>query len=222
MALTIAEFNGMVADHGPAMYRLAYRLVGDRHEAEDLVQEAFRSAWKSRNLFRSEGGSRAWLASILRRRVADHWRRPRPPGLVADDQRLEIELPADDPCRDELTDEMQHALDRLPAELKETLILVVVAELTHQEAAEMLGVPLGTVLSRVSRARNRLREYLTPTTRPIDPEAIDRRNNHDNTDRSNRFLPMSSADSKLDAQPAGRPLAGRPAGSAHGPAAGRR
>ncbi len=163
MALTIAEFNGMVADHGPAMYRLAYRLVGDGHEAEDLVQDAFRSAWKSRDLFQSEGSSRAWLASILRRRVADHWRRARPPTLVADDQCLEREQPADDPCRDEMTDEMQHALDRLPAELKETLILVVVAELTHQEAAEMLGVPLGTVLSRVSRARNRLREYLTPT-----------------------------------------------------------
>ncbi len=143
MALTIAEFNGMVADHGPAMYRLAYRLVGDRHEAEDLVQEAFRSAWKSRNLFRSEGGSRAWLSSILRRRVADHWRRPRPPAVVADDQRLEIELPAEDPCRDELTDEMQHALDRLPPELKDTLILVVVAELTHQEAADMLWRAVG-------------------------------------------------------------------------------
>jgi RNA polymerase sigma-70 factor (ECF subfamily) len=157
------------------MYRLAHRLVGDRHEAEDLVQEAFRSAWKSRNLFRGGvpggapstlgpgRGSRAWLASILRRRVADHWRRPRPPVLVADDRRLESELPADDPCRDELTDEMQHALNRLPPELMETLILVVVAELTHQEAAEMLGVPLGTVLSRVSRARSRLREYLTQT-----------------------------------------------------------
>ena len=101
--------------------------------------------------------------------MADHWRRPRPPAVVADDQRLEIEMPADDPCRDELTDEMQHALNRLPAELKETLILVVVAELTHQEASEMLGVPLGTVLSRVSRARNRLREYLTPT-HEHDPE----------------------------------------------------
>ncbi len=178
VALTIAEFNGMVADHGPAMYRLAYRLMGDRHEAEDLVQEAFRSAWKSRNLFRPEGGSRAWLASILRRRVADHWRRPRPAGLVADDQRLEIEMPAVDPCRDELTDEMQNALNRLPAELKETLLLVVVAELTHQEASEMLGVPLGTVLSRVSRARNRLREYLAPTQTP-DPD--DRSRNNMNT-----------------------------------------
>jgi len=178
VALTIAEFNGMVADHGPAMYRLAYRLVGDRHEAEDLVQEAFRSAWKSRNLFRSDGSSRAWLSSILRRRVADHWRRPRPPAVVADDQRLEIQRPAEDPCRDELTDEMQRALDRLPPELKETLILVVVAELTHQEASELLGVPLGTVLSRVSRARGRLREYLTPT-QSSDPE--DRSRNNINT-----------------------------------------
>ena len=166
MALTIAEFNGMVADHGPAMYRLAYRLVGNRHEAEDLVQEAFRSAWKSRNLFRPDSGSRAWLSSILRRRVADHWRRPRPPAVIADDQRLEIETPADDPCRDELTDEMQHALDRLAPELKETLILVVVAELTHQEAADLLQIPLGTVLSRVSRARKRLRECLLATIAP--------------------------------------------------------
>jgi len=168
VALTIAEFNGLVADHGPAMYRLAYRLVGDRHEAEDLVQEAFRSAWKSRNLFRPDGGSRAWLSSILRRRAADHWRSPRPPAVVADNQRLEIETPGDDPCRDELTDEMQRALDQLPPELKETLLLVVVAELTHQEASDMLGVPLGTVLSRVSRARNRLREYLTSTVNPND------------------------------------------------------
>ena len=165
MAITIAEFNGMVAEHGPAMYRLAYRLVGDRHEAEDLVQEAFRSAWKSRELFRPEGGSRAWLASILRRRVVDHWRRPRPPMLLAGDDAIDSSMPGDDPFRDELTDEMQQALNRLPAELKETLILVVVAELTHQEAAEMLDVPLGTVLSRVSRARNRLREYLTARQR---------------------------------------------------------
>lgn len=181
MALTIADFNGMVADHGAAMYRLAYRLVGDRHEAEDLVQEAFRSAWKSRNLFRPDGTTRAWLASILRRRAADHWRRPRPPGLVADDEHLETELPANDPFHDELTDEMQQALDRLPAELKETLILVVVAELTHQEASDMLGVPLGTVLSRVSRARNRLREYLTPAPDPKDAAKDASRNNLNST-----------------------------------------
>jgi RNA polymerase sigma-70 factor, ECF subfamily len=174
VALSIADFNGLVAEHGTAMYRLAYRLVGDRHEAEDLVQEAFRSAWKSRNLFHAEGGSRAWLASILRRRAADHWRRHRPPTAIGEDQRLEVELPPDDPCRDELTDEMQRALNRLPGELRETLLLVVVAELTHQEASEMLGVPLGTVLSRVSRARNRLRELLTGTKDEAQKQAVER------------------------------------------------
>ena len=80
MVLTIADFNGLVADHGAAIYRLAYRLVGDRHEAEDLVQDTFRSAWKSRSLYRADRGCRAWLVSILRRRAADHWRRRRPPG----------------------------------------------------------------------------------------------------------------------------------------------
>jgi len=64
------------------------------------------------------------------------------------------------PGQQEFTDQVQQALDRLPAELRETLLLVVVGELTHQEAADLLGVPLGTVLSRVSRARKRLREYL--------------------------------------------------------------
>jgi RNA polymerase sigma-70 factor (ECF subfamily) len=65
-----------------------------------------------------------------------------------------------DPFHDELSTAMQRALDRLPAELRETLLLVVVGELTHQEAADLLGVPLGTVLSRVSRGRSRLREFL--------------------------------------------------------------
>jgi RNA polymerase sigma-70 factor, ECF subfamily len=173
VALSLAEFNRMVTDHGPAMYRMAFRMVGDRHEAEDLVQETFRSAWKSRESYRPDGGSRAWLAAILRRRVADHWRHPRPPTVLAGERGLEVELTADDPLRDELTDEMQHALDRLPGELRETLLLVVVAELTHQEASEMLGVPLGTVLSRVSRARGRLREMLTGTKDEAERKATE-------------------------------------------------
>jgi len=160
LALSLAEFNRLVADYGPTMYRTAYRLVGDQHEAEDLVQETFRSAWKSRRLFRSGGGERAWLAAILRRRAADHWRRPKPPTVLAGEKGIDIGYPAEDPLRDDFTDEMQHALGQLPKDLRETLLLVVVAELTHQETADLLNVPLGTVLSRVSRARRRLREYL--------------------------------------------------------------
>lgn len=152
----------MVAEHGPSLYRLAYRLVGDQVEAEDIVQDTFRSVWKSRANFDPERGDRAWLATILRRRVADSYRR-RPLRLVfAGDTPLEASVSDVDPLEQTYSDEMQRALERLPDDLRETLLLVVVAELTHQEAADTLGVPLGTVLSRVSRARGRLREYLTP------------------------------------------------------------
>lgn len=164
LALSRAEFDRMVEDHAPVLYRLAYRWVGDRHEAEDLVQETFRSAWKSRDLYRPGGEGRAWLASILRRRAVDHWRRRAPPLLTSDGSAPEVIQDADDPTRDQFGDEVQRALRQLPAELRETLLLVVVGELTHQEASDLLGVPLGTVLSRVSRARRRLREFLLATS----------------------------------------------------------
>ena len=160
LALSQAEFNHMVADYGAALYRMAYRMMGDRHEAEDVVQDTFRSAWKSRRLFTPGRGHRAWLAAILRRRAADRWRKRPPPVLHSTETRAELGLPPEDPLRDEYSDEMQRALNQLPHELRETLLLVVVAELTHREAAELLDIPLGTVLSRVSRARTRLREYL--------------------------------------------------------------
>ena len=81
MALSQPEFNRLVADYGPSLYRMAYRMVGDRHEAEDLVQETYRCLWKGRRTFRPGEGERAWLAAILRRRVIDRWRRkgPLPP-----------------------------------------------------------------------------------------------------------------------------------------------
>jgi RNA polymerase sigma-70 factor (ECF subfamily) len=158
--LSQAEFQRLVEEHGAALYRMAYRLIGDRHEAEDMVQDAYRSAWKSRQLFESGRGERAWLAAILRRRVADHWRRRTPATLLAGDSAPEIGRPAEDPLRNDYTDQMQRALNQLPSQLRETLLLVVVAELTHQETADLLEIPLGTVLSRVNRARKRLREHL--------------------------------------------------------------
>jgi RNA polymerase sigma-70 factor (ECF subfamily) len=160
LALSQAEFDLLVEGHGAALYRMAFRMLGDRHEAEDVVQDTFRSAWKSRSRYEAGRGQRAWLASILRRRVIDRWRKHPQPGVLSGDAQIDVEVDPIDPLANAYTDEMQHALNRLPTELRESLLLVVVGELTHQEAADLLGVPLGTVLSRVSRARRRMREYL--------------------------------------------------------------
>jgi len=140
VALTAAEFNRMVAEHGAALYRTAYRMIGDRHEAEDV----------SRRRFVRPGRAAACSGRAVGTRLAGgHPPSPRgrplaqagPPVLLADDAALEVGRAADDPLRDEMNDEIQAALAQLPAELRETLLLVIVAELTHQEAAELLGVP---------------------------------------------------------------------------------
>lgn len=167
MALAQGEFDRLVEEHAAALYRMAYRMLGDRHESEDVVQDTFRSAWKSRQRYEAGRSQRAWLAAILRRRVIDRWRKHPQPSVVArDNAPVEVSVMGEDPLVNEYTDEMQGALEKLPAELRESLLLVVVGELTHQETADMLGVPLGTVLSRVSRARRRMREYLLSMTRP--------------------------------------------------------
>ena len=154
-------FDRWVSDHVAVLYRVAYRLLGSRHDAEDVVQDAFRSAWMSRHLYDLGRSERAWLLAILRRRVADHWRKRERRELPVGSAPLGQPLGEDaDPFAHELSVEMQRGLGLLPAELRETLLLVVVGELTHQEAADLQGIPLGTVLSRVSRARSRLRQHL--------------------------------------------------------------
>lgn len=161
MGFSKSDFQALVEQHGPTLYRLAYRLVGDAHDAEEVVQETLRSAWTSRDRFDSSRGERAWLATILRRRAVDRWRRVgRTPTFASSDHVLDATVDATDPFENEYTDEMQLALSRLPDEMREAMLLVVVGELTHKEAAETLETPLGTILSRVSRGRERLRQNL--------------------------------------------------------------
>jgi RNA polymerase sigma-70 factor (ECF subfamily) len=158
------QFNQWLSTHVAVLYKVAYRMLGNAHDAEDVLQDTFRSAWTSRHLYDQARSERAWLMAILRRRVADHWRRHE-----SREKCVAAEFPQPgtvdaDPFAAELSACLQRALDRLPEELRETLLLVIVGELTHQEAADLQGIPLGTVLSRVSRARSRLREFMLEST----------------------------------------------------------
>lgn len=170
-----SHFEQWTRDHVPALYRVAYRMLGGVQDAEDVLQETFRSAWTSRHLYDPGRSERAWLLGILRRRVADHWRKhgANQPTLGDESARL-VAPPEPEPFAHELSARMQQALGTLPVELRETLVLVVVGELTHREAAELQGIPLGTVLSRVSRARTRLREWLVAESArpPGGPSAV--------------------------------------------------
>ena len=107
MALTLAEFNQLVSQHAVALYRLAFRMVGDPHEAEDVVQDTFRSAWKSRSRYEAARGQRAWLTMILRRRVADRWRKRPLPSTLAENETLEIGVEPPESALEPYTDEMQ-------------------------------------------------------------------------------------------------------------------
>ena len=161
LASAEAQFARWAGDHLEVLHRVAYRLLGNPHDAEDVVQDTFRSAWVSRHLFDASRSERAWLLAILRRRVSDAWRKRQGREVPLGDGTLDIAARRElNPMDDELSSGVQRALGRLPNEVRETLLLVVVGELTHQEAADLLGVPIGTVLSRVSRGRTRLRQYL--------------------------------------------------------------
>lgn len=150
----------------PSLRRYARGLVSDRDRADDLVQDTLERAWSRFSLWQKRGDIRAWMFGILHNHFIDRVRTQssRPEDSAGDS------LP-DMPQRAQQTDalelrDLDRILERLPAEQREVLLLVGVEELSYQEVATTLGVPLGTVMSRLSRARARLREELQGHTTP--------------------------------------------------------
>lgn len=152
------RFGKWVSENHASLFRTARRMVGDAHLAEDLVQETFRSAWKGRDRFDESREDKSWLFTILRRRVADHWRSRKSEDCS---EFVETFVEDTDPFFAEIPERISSALSSLPEGMKDAFLLIAVDELTHREASERLGVPIGTVLSRFSRARDRMRKILS-------------------------------------------------------------
>lgn len=166
-------FNRLVLAYQDLVYTQAYRMMGDTEAAEDAAQEAFISAYHHLRSYRG-GSFRGWLLRIVTNACYDELRRrkrrptvPLEP-LDADDEEVEspgwladmAELPEESAMRSELRRAIQRCLDELPAEFKAMVVLVDIQGLDYQEAAQAAKAPVGTVKSRLARARMRLRDCL--------------------------------------------------------------
>lgn len=160
---SMADFDAEAMPHLNDLYRTAARILGDRARAEDVVQEVYLQAWKSFHRFEKGTNCRAWLFKILFHCVNHHQRKWfRFPLLKETEEFLEANIVAPEPVADNLTDgEILAALDQIPTDFRSVVLLVDVEEFAYKDAAEILAVPIGTVMSRLSRGRKLLREQLT-------------------------------------------------------------
>ncbi|HEX7646110.1 MAG TPA: sigma-70 family RNA polymerase sigma factor [Noviherbaspirillum sp.] len=148
-------------EHLPRLRRYARALTGDRLTADDLVQDTVERALSRLNLFRRGSKLDAWLLTIMHNIFVSQMRQAalRPPVTPLDELAAE---PATSPTQEEKLElrDLERALAKLPMEQREVLLLIGLEEFSYEEAAGILGIPVGTVMSRLSRARERLRALL--------------------------------------------------------------
>jgi RNA polymerase sigma-70 factor (ECF subfamily) len=165
----LAAFNALVLQFQDAVYSLTYRLIGEQAAAADAAQEAFISAFRRLDSYR-DGSFRAWLLKIAANQCYDEFRRRKRRPTVSfdatdgDDEALPI--PASDETPEEAADRaetaraIQRCLMTLPPDQRDVVVLCDVEGFDYQAAADQVGAALGTVKSRLSRARAALRECL--------------------------------------------------------------
>jgi RNA polymerase sigma-70 factor (ECF subfamily) len=158
----IESFESAAMLHMNDLYRAASSMLGNRTEAEDIVQETYLQAWKSFHRFTPGTNCRAWLFKILFH-VIQHHRRKWFKFKFADDgeEILEQTMQYEPPVRQDLSDEdVLAAFREIPQTYREVVLLSDVYEFSYKEIQEMLDIPIGTVMSRLSRGRQFLRTRL--------------------------------------------------------------
>ncbi len=162
----MGDFETRLEAEIPALRRYARALLRDSERGDDLLQDCLERALSRRRLFVRPSNLGAWVFRIMRNVHLNNLRtaRRRPPGLGLEDA-AEATIPADQIPHIEIA-EMLAAFDRLPGEQREVLLLVVVEGHSYREAARMLKLPAGTVMSRIARAREQLRDLAADATAP--------------------------------------------------------
>jgi len=162
----MAAFELEALPHMDDLFRAAVRMIQDHGKASDAVQEVYLIAWKSFDKYEQGTNCKAWLFQILFN-VVRHERRNWFKWITGKEEDLaEARLVAPAPIPDTLTDgNILAALDKLPAQFREVLLLVDVEEFSYKEASQILRVPIGTIMSRLNRARGLLRNQLAEVAR---------------------------------------------------------
>jgi RNA polymerase sigma-70 factor, ECF subfamily len=147
--------------YGGPMFVVALAAMGRRDLAADVVQQAFVQAWRAAASYSPDSDIAPWLFTITRRVAIDMWRRERRHVLAGDDDSV-VDDTVPGPSLDAVWEawQVRQALEALPADERDVVHLAYVEGLTQREAAARLGIPLGTVKSRSSRAHQRLRGLL--------------------------------------------------------------
>jgi RNA polymerase sigma-70 factor (ECF subfamily) len=151
--------------HARAAYSLAYRMMGERQAAEDLVQDAFLKLWRGASSYRPERGNvRSWLLAIVHNQAIDQIRSSA--SRRRTQEKVEASAPRFQPSeafaeswRNAQRDQVREALSTLPEEQLKTLELAYFSGYTHLEIAELLGLPLGTVKGRMRLGLKKIRNY---------------------------------------------------------------
>ena len=158
------EFESAALPHMNALYRTAARVVNNRSEAEDLVQETYLQAWKSFHRFEPGTNCRAWLFKILFHLIQHQRRKWHNSKLVQESEEMLLQdtVAYEPPVPEHLSDqEVLAALEKISVQYREVVLLADVQEFSYKEVAATLGVPVGTVMSRLSRGRKLLRAELS-------------------------------------------------------------
>lgn len=168
-----------IAAARPRLYRLAYAWCHDPYLADDLAQDAMTKGLRAAHQLKDDTVLDAWLFSILNNCLRDHFRRLHP----QTDIEAIMDLPADglnpeqQHAESELVSRVRRAVAELPLGQRQVVTLIELEELSYSAAAQALGIPIGTVMSRLSRARLALRDLLLETAVPASLHMVSARKN---------------------------------------------
>ena len=182
------RFDELVQAYTQKLYRLAYGLLGNHHDAEEVVQDSFVRAYRGLDNFRGDSSFETWMHRITMNLARNkfHWNRRRGEGVTVSlseqndfsdesESSVELELPDTSYSPDRLMQKVEtqsnviRGMNQLPETLREAMVLRHVKDMPYEEIARILNCPVGTVKSRIARGRELLREYLMK----LDGETVD-------------------------------------------------